>query len=603
MGTGPVLQNGYHALSVKRFLNTYALAVAMLAVIVFRLALGTGMPLDVHAGATYDDAWCVRAASFISSGQWLGPYDDTTLIKGPGFPIFLALAHVQTLGYGLVLTLLWIVSCLLFVLALRPLLRKRKAVFILFAALLFCPVSFSTETFQRVYRNSATASQALLVFAGYLGMYLRLKGLRSADPTRLSDHGSWRRVRSSWLLILPWSLLAALSLAWFWVSREDSVWIAPFVLVATVVMAVMVFRSFGRSGAASRAVACLLLLALPLIGTGATVGGIASANQSAYGISTVSEIGSSEFARAIRDLYAIQPANQPANQRVAVSHDTLQRAYAASPALASIKEEVESEFADFGDAIDNDPGDGEVNGGEFFWVIRRAARDAGYFENAGKAQGFFGQVADELEAAFEAGTLRQRATWPNAIMTPWRGEYAGRLLPALAGQFWQAVSYGDVSCEPYIAQGPEDGIRFFESQVNGVAYRAGVPYPAACSVGMGATWLYRALGPLLALSGAVCTVLIWVRWARARGKGRSLWRPYLGAASLAILSILLSVLVLETGLAYSRVSSFVPIAYYYYGSAAYPLLLAANLLALFGVLQSGPRSARSSADDSEGGND
>ena len=41
-----------------------------------------------------------------------------------------------------------------------------------------------------------------------------------------------------------------------------------------------------------------------------------------------------------------------------------------------IQDIVEERFYEWGDKIDNNPGDGEVNGGEFFWVLRRAARDA-----------------------------------------------------------------------------------------------------------------------------------------------------------------------------------------------------------------------------------
>ena len=42
--------------------------------------------------AGHDDGYFMRMASHIASGQWLGAYDQYTLMKGPGYPLFVALA-------------------------------------------------------------------------------------------------------------------------------------------------------------------------------------------------------------------------------------------------------------------------------------------------------------------------------------------------------------------------------------------------------------------------------------------------------------------------------------------------------------------------------
>ena len=48
-------------------------------------------PLTVaRVGGWYDDFLFVRLARFLLHGQWLGPFDSLTLIKGPFYPIFLA---------------------------------------------------------------------------------------------------------------------------------------------------------------------------------------------------------------------------------------------------------------------------------------------------------------------------------------------------------------------------------------------------------------------------------------------------------------------------------------------------------------------------------
>ena len=569
---------------MTQFLRTYAFTVAVLAMVVLRLALGVSMPLCIHAAAAYDDAWAVRAADFISQGQWLGPYDSIALIKNPGFPLFLAVCKMLHIDYLLGATLLTIGATLFFMWAIRPLFGRRWTFFLVLVVLLFCPVGFATDTFQRVYRNSISAAQTLIVFGGFIGMYLRCKSLRTPDPLRLSDRPIWRTVKTTWLRLLPWSLVGGLGLAWMWVTRGDGIWVAPFVAIATIVMVVVLARRRFRSEIpTTSAAAGALLVVLPLVLTVATVGIISAVNQQHYGISTTAEINSGNFARMVKDLYAIQPDEEPFNQRVACTHDSLQKAYEASPALASIKTEVEDCFYNFGDVIDNDAGDGEVNGGEFFWVFRRAADAAGLHTDAQTADAFYGKVADELEAAFASGKLAQRDTLPSSIMTPWRADFAPQLAPTFTQILLQAIGYGDVTCQPYVAQGTADGIAYFEQMTGNDGYVQGEPVPQGCAAGEAIIAVYRIIGPIIAVLGLACGLALLVWWLRSlRRENRPNW---LGALVLCSFALFLGACTLFVGLAYSRVSSFIPINFYYYASAAYPLLLAAGGLSITGMIK------------------
>ncbi|MGI6031853.1 MAG: hypothetical protein ACOX69_00310 [Coriobacteriales bacterium] len=604
---------------MKQFLRTYFFAVVFFALMVFRLFLGVGMPLCVHAQASYDDVWALNAADSIESGQWLGSYSDVALVKSVGFPLFLAFTHVDFFGYTLVLTLLWILASVFFVCAVRPLFRGRWVFMLAFALLLFCPVSFATDTFMRVYRNSITAAQVLIVFGGFLGMYVRVKGLRTPDPLRLSGKPLLHSLHSVWLRMLPWGIGAALGLAWFSVTREDSLWVWPFALVAMVVLCVCVVRRRFiekhlmpdgpydstalehryPAGFLSRigTVAALIVAISPLLATGITVGVISSVNQANYGVSTVAEINSGNFSRLVRDLYAIAPDEEQENQRVACSHESLVQACEQSPTLQSISSYLEREFYSWGDRIDGDPGDGQVNGGEFPWVIRRAANDAGWFSSATEADEQFGKAADELEAAFSSGALAQRGTWPSSLMTPWDNRYAGDFCGALAETLWQMASYADVTCDPYPAQGSDEGISYFEQRTDDVAYEQGGPTPICCTVGTGIIWIYRILGPVIAVVGLICFIRLIMRAIQARRQARKaeaggrdsacFMRWYLGPLVLMLFGIGLSVVCLACGLAYTRVSSFVPISFYYYGSGGYPLVLAFCCLAFAGIGRAG----------------
>ena len=102
--------------------RTIVLVVVCLVLMVARVFLGASMPLCIHAEALYDDAWAVNAAEAIASGDWLGAtYDDITLIKNPGFPIYMALLIKCGVSYLLGTSILDTLAAAFLALALRPL--------------------------------------------------------------------------------------------------------------------------------------------------------------------------------------------------------------------------------------------------------------------------------------------------------------------------------------------------------------------------------------------------------------------------------------------------------------------------------------------------
>src|SRR3954470_21324193 len=51
-------------------------------------------PLSLLAPAMHDDGLFIKIAISLADLRWLGPYDQFTLGKGPGYPAFLALSHL-----------------------------------------------------------------------------------------------------------------------------------------------------------------------------------------------------------------------------------------------------------------------------------------------------------------------------------------------------------------------------------------------------------------------------------------------------------------------------------------------------------------------------
>src|SRR5581483_2262150 len=50
-------------------------------------------PITLLPDSPFDDALFVALGRSLANGNWLGPFNEVTLVKGPGYPIFLALGH------------------------------------------------------------------------------------------------------------------------------------------------------------------------------------------------------------------------------------------------------------------------------------------------------------------------------------------------------------------------------------------------------------------------------------------------------------------------------------------------------------------------------
>ena len=83
------------------------------------------LPIMAVPKGIHDDWIMVHLADTLRSGQWLGEYNSLTLTKGMFFPLYLAVINFFHLSYLNVTAFLYTVSCMVFVYALRPLVKSR----------------------------------------------------------------------------------------------------------------------------------------------------------------------------------------------------------------------------------------------------------------------------------------------------------------------------------------------------------------------------------------------------------------------------------------------------------------------------------------------
>ncbi|HWK34304.1 MAG TPA: hypothetical protein VNR51_11560 [Hyphomicrobium sp.] len=383
-------------------LGTFWVLSYALAIIAY-LWIMANVPVVAIPAAGHDDALFVRLAMNVVKGDWLGPYNNLTLAKGAFYPLWIAGTWIVGLPLLVTQGLAYALGCLLLARGLRPWLRSEAVTFLVFLVLLLNPTVYGYGQL-RVMREGIYVPETLLIAAGVAWWF------------RWRDQGLLRRG----------AVAAAVGvlLAAFWTTREEGVWILPF-LVASIVLAAVLDWIRGRSDAATFGLempwpgalrACVPHLARTAVLAGVTagvavlgVGLVTWKNQQHYGVSNTVEFKQHAFLSGYGALSRIRHQREHPPY-VVIPREVLQRAYEVSPAAAELRPYFDSlapdGFARVGcETYGVVPCDGEVRAGWFMWALRDAVAQAGHYRSASEAQAFYTRLAEEIGAACDGARL------------------------------------------------------------------------------------------------------------------------------------------------------------------------------------------------------
>lgn len=345
--------------------------------------------------AGYDDLWFLRKARSILEGQWLGPYDHLTLIKGPAYPLWIALTSSLHLPLLFAQQVLYVIASFALVRAVAPSIRSPLWRLALFVVVAFNPMTFADDLPSIVSREHFTSSMALLFVAGAAGALFRL------------DRTAARA--------LPWLMLCGLAFSVFWHIREEGVWILPF--AACMLFAGLLHAGWKRT---------LLMASVPVAMFAVAHAALVAANGMRYGIWAVVEFKEKSFVRAYGTLTGAR--QYPTRPRIPMPKETRERVYAVSPAFAELRPFLEAEVGERWVGFSGEQGDGDIGGAAFMWAFREAVQKAGYYDRGGSAvRAYYDRITREVEAAQRAGRLEARGV--RATLRP----------PVLKGQRKQIV--------------------------------------------------------------------------------------------------------------------------------------------------------------------
>lgn len=415
------------------------------------LVLAGGFPVLALAFAGHDDAMYIRLAGSIRSGQWLGGYNNLTLSKGPGYPLWLALAASTGIPLLLAQAGIYLAAGYIMLAAAARLTTARWALVAAFALYLFNPVTFSIPHL-RVIREGLYVPLTVLVTALVLWQFaLR----RNTLPVRLSL-----------------AMALGIALAWFWITREEGVWIVPGLGIAWLgIVTISVTERRDKLRSLGREALIGLVAFLVLVGG---VQAVMAVNKARFGIREIVEFKQSSFLAAYGALTRIE--HRQWRPYVVVPREALDRAYAVSPALRETRAHFEGPGAGWaqpGCAIYGiNPCDGEIRAGWFMWALRDAVTAAGHYSSAKAARDYYDRLAREIDEACADGRLDclpPRRT----MLPPFRSDYFWSTVQTFFDGIAFIVTFRNVATNPSYSAGDADGLDRFRTLTHSAIFPGG----------------------------------------------------------------------------------------------------------------------------------
>ena len=344
-------------------------------------------PIGVHPSGMHDDGLYMKLGALLAQGQWLGAFDQFTLMKGPGYPAFLAVAHWFGLSVSLAHALFHCAVVTVFVVTLHRFVRAPALSALLFVLLLWHPISLS-GVLLRVIRDAIYYGQVLLFLALFACVLFW-----PFDARRRRLYG----------------VLSGTVLGWLWLTREEGLALLPAIAVLVTAAGVHAVRDRRLRVLAGTLVVVTTSFVVPQVAFRAM-------NWRWYGTWVGVDFNEGNFQRALKALHSVRSGE--VRPFVSVTRSTRQRIYAVSPAFASIGPSLDGplEAGWMPHSCAAVPVTcGEIGAGWFMWALRDAAAMTGQYASPARASAFFGRVAREIAGACERRALECRPQWVSEV--------------------------------------------------------------------------------------------------------------------------------------------------------------------------------------------
>ena len=375
---------------MKKKVNLIIFIIALIIVSLLKQFLVHDLPIAANVGLGVDDMLMINMTDSIVNGNWIGEYNDIILTKGPTFPLILVAIYYLKIDYITMMTVLYTLSCLCLIFVLNKRIKSKFLLFLIYALTIFTPVMYSYQVMQRVYRNAIIPSLAIFIISGYLYLFF----------TRNDEK------KTKWRLFA--SFATGFALALFWYTREDSIWMIPFIIfisAATVISILIESRKITK-----KFLKTLLIILIPIIVVLGYKNIICYQNLKHFGVYTV--YNNEAYKKAMKSLKEVKKYYYYDN--IDITTTKLQKISQVSGALANIYPRL-IELVYGYSLIDSSPENGEVVNGWFPWALKGAMSEKGYYLDARKTNDFYNTLHAEIQNGLKNGTLEREDVKPDIV--------------------------------------------------------------------------------------------------------------------------------------------------------------------------------------------
>ncbi len=425
--------------------STILFIMIIVSLTVFRVWLIKNRELVAITPSPHDMQLYITNAESIANGNWLGPYNERIITRGPVFPLFIAITYLLHIPLTIAQTLLYCAAAFLFLGCAIPLVKKKWILIPLYTLILFNPFMIDHETFFELTRSALYPALSMAVAMSCFGLVT-------------SVHTAYKKS-------VFYTCSLGIFFFLFWYYREEGFFLLPLIGVC---YGYSLWITWKQKKVSKKYVIALIIPILIFLG-GTHI--VSSVNKKTYGIYTAREFSYPSYTKAFSALLRIQPEEH--NPLISLPKSTRQILYVVSPTFAKLRSFFEGEGGY--DWARNSvvwtgipPEEHELAGGAFHFALRdaiwRITRPSQKNE-----QLLFEKLTKEINAACKAKYI-SCGLLPISGFTLFNQEDREHFY----NQFVNTIQTGvladnlDLSTTPKYSHGPENQIALFKKMTRGI---------------------------------------------------------------------------------------------------------------------------------------
>ena len=241
--------------------------------------------------------------------------------------------------------------------------------------MLFNPISYSSDLFQRLYRNSLSYIEILF----FLGAVINILASKKNN-------------------ILNYTFLGVIVSLMF-LTKEDNIWTKAILLL---IIIYKLYKNFKFKNI------CINLIPILIIALNLNI--VSYINYKKYNIYSYNELTNSYFKDAYTKILQIKD-DEKINQ-VAIPKSTFYKLAENSKVFGFSKKDIDNFYmSNLGDKE-------EIKSSNIIWTFRAWVYDKKFFTNGKEANEYFRQLSKELDELFKQGKLEKEFAFPSVFMNP-----------------------------------------------------------------------------------------------------------------------------------------------------------------------------------------